>query len=59
MFDACVYKVFTLYPTDPQIVWRLTVLLRIKVRFVDTVVRVEHVGQDRDRGVGVELKIAW
>ncbi|XP_043221446.1 autophagy-related protein 2 homolog A-like isoform X2 [Amphibalanus amphitrite] len=35
-----------------------TVLLRIKVRFVDTVVRVEHVGQGRGRGVGVELRIA-
>ena len=35
------------------------VLLRIKVRFVDTVVRVEHLGQERGRGVGVELKIAW
>ncbi|XP_037072361.1 autophagy-related protein 2 homolog B-like [Pollicipes pollicipes] len=35
-----------------------SVLMRIKVRFLDTVVRLEHVGQEMGRGVGVEIKIA-
>lgn len=40
--------------TDP---WSPSVLRRIKVTFLDTVVRVEHVPGDGDRGVAVEVHV--